>query len=278
MIGLDNKRIIVTGGAPGIGLGIVTAIIEAGGHVAILDLLPEPHPDCQALITESGKCHYFKKCWEKTNTNLIASGDITKPESLNPAFAKCVNALGGTLDGIVTNAGIGTDKPFLDHSLNDFQRVLTVNQNGTFFPAQLAVRQFMTQPIDPITRSRGSIVMISSQAASNKCPGHFLTAYGGTKGFVKSFCMQLSHELATVGIRSNTISPGYIETDLNLELAKIRPDVNYYFQEAPPMKRLGSPKDIAGGAVYLLSDAATYVTGIDLRIDGGMSAGSGLTR
>lgn len=70
----------------------------------------------------------------------------------------------------------------------------------------------------------------------------------------------------------------YIETDLNLELAKRRPEVNYYFQEAPPMKRLGSPADIAGGAVYLLSDAAAYVTGIDLRIDGGMSAGSGLTR
>lgn len=70
----------------------------------------------------------------------------------------------------------------------------------------------------------------------------------------------------------------YIETDLNLELAKIQPDVQYYFQEAPPVKRLGQPKDIAWGVVYLLSDAAAYVTGIDLRIDGGMSAGSGLTR
>lgn len=70
----------------------------------------------------------------------------------------------------------------------------------------------------------------------------------------------------------------YIETDLNLKLAKTRPDVNYYFQEAPPMKRLGQPKDVAGGVFYLLSDAAAYVTGIDLRIDGGMSAGSGLSR
>jgi len=265
MIGLEGKKVIVTGGARGIGLGIVTALIEAGGQVAIIDLLPEPHQDCQALVKESGKCHYF-------------CGDITKLESLEPAFARCVSALGGTIDGIITNAGIGTDKSFLDHTLEDFNKVVTVNQNGTFFPSQLAVRQLLSQPLNEVTKSRGSIVMIASQAASNKCPGHFLTAYGGTKGFVKSFCLQLSHELAATGIRSNSISPGYIETDLNLELAKIRPDVSYYFQEAPPMKRLGQPKDIAGGAVYLLSDAAGYVTGIDLRIDGGMSAGSGLTR
>ena len=66
----------------------------------------------------------------------------------------------------------------------------------------------MSQPVDEVTKCRGSVVMIASQAASNKCPGHFLTAYGGTKGFVKSLVLQLSHELATTGIRVNSVSPG----------------------------------------------------------------------
>jgi NAD(P)-dependent dehydrogenase (short-subunit alcohol dehydrogenase family) len=70
----------------------------------------------------------------------------------------------------------------------------------------------------------------------------------------------------------------YIETDLNLDLAKIRPEVNHYFTEAPPMKRMGLPKDIAGGLVYLLSDVAAYVTGHNLAIDSGMSTGNGLTQ
>lgn len=73
-------------------------------------------------------------------------------------------------------------------------------------------------------------------------------------------------------------SNSYIETDLNLDLAKVRPEVKHYFKEAPPMKRIGQPKDIAGGVVYLLSDAAAYVTGHNLAIDGGMSTGNGLTR
>ena len=70
----------------------------------------------------------------------------------------------------------------------------------------------------------------------------------------------------------------YIDTDLNQDLARIRPEVKHYFTEAPPMKRLGQPKDIAGGLVYLMSDAAAYVTGHNLAIDGGMSTGNGLTK
>lgn len=194
MIGLQNKRVIVTGGGRGIGLAICTAIIEAGGQVAVLDVLPEPHPDCRAL-EKSGRLSYIR-C------------DITKQEPLEAGFAQCIEALGGHIDGCVTNAGIGTDKPFLDHTWADFDRVVKVNQNGTFFPAQLAVKQFLSQPKPVKGESRGSIVMIASQAASNKCPGHFLTAYGGSKGFVKSFAMQLSHEMATTGIRVNSVSPG----------------------------------------------------------------------
>ncbi|OQV08082.1 hypothetical protein CLAIMM_12406 [Cladophialophora immunda] len=262
---LGQKRIIVTGGGRGIGLALVEAILEAGGQVGILDILKDPHPDCKQLVEKTGKCHYFQ-C------------DITKRESLETAFADCVTAMGGHLDGLVTNAGIGTDKPFLEHTWEDYERVVSVNQAGTFFPAQLAVRQFLSQPEPAQAGTRGAIVMIASAAATHDCPGHMLTCYGGTKGFVKSFGVQLAHEIAKTGIRVNSIAPGYIDTPLNQEVADRRPDIKHYFYNAPPMKRLGQPKDIAGGVVFLLSDTASYVTGHNLAIDGGMSTGNGLTR
>lgn len=98
---------IILGGARGIGLGIVTAIIEAGGHVAIIDLLPQPHPDCQALREKSENCHYytyvdplFGRARQRWALIIQGSGDITKLESLEPAFAKCVSALGGSIDAM----------------------------------------------------------------------------------------------------------------------------------------------------------------------------------
>lgn len=83
-----------------------------------------------------------------------------------------------------------------------------MQQAGTFFPVQMTVRHLLKQPRDKKTNVRGSIVMIASASASNICPGHYLTAYGGTKGFVKSFARQLGHEVAASGIRINSVSPG----------------------------------------------------------------------
>lgn len=125
----------------------------------------------------------------------------------------------------VTCAGIGTDKPFTEITVrscslsrclqiltlrpqwDDFARVIAVNQTGTFFAAQLAVKQMLSQRQKGDAR-RGSVVMVASRSASGDCPGHMLTAYGGSKGFVKSFAMQLAHEVAPTGIRVNSISPG----------------------------------------------------------------------
>ncbi|KAK3703942.1 hypothetical protein LTR37_014160 [Vermiconidia calcicola] len=250
---LAGRNYVVTGGARGIGLAFCQAIVNAGGKVGILDILSEPHPDCRKL-EEAGRAHYFEE------------------HLLNVLSGKQYKRLVATLMG----AGIGTDIPFVNITWSDFERVVAVNQTGTFFAVQLAVKQIMSQPYDGKT-GRGSVVMVASASASGSCPGHSLTAYGGTKGFVKSFTLQLGHELANVGIRVNSISPGYIETDLNLNLAKSRPAVKHYFDHAPPMQRIGQTTDLTGGLIYLLSDASAYVTGIDLPIDGGMSTGNGLT-
>ena len=89
----------------------------------------------------------------------------------------------------------------------EFERVIAVNQTGTFFAVQLAVQQMLSQRQQGDARV-GSVVTVASRAASGDCPGHMLTAYGGSKGFVKSFAMQLAHEIAATGIRVNSISPG----------------------------------------------------------------------
>ena len=94
------------------------------------------------------------------------------------------------------------------HPRSRFELTRT-KEAGTFFPVQLAIQQLLSQQEDD-NGLRGSIVMVASRSASGTCPGHLLTAYGGSKGFVKSFCLQVAHEFATLGIRANTISPGYV--------------------------------------------------------------------
>ena len=126
-------------------------------------------------------------------------------------------------------------------------------------------------------------------------PGHQLTAYAGSKGFVRSFARNLAHELASDGIRVKTISPGYdsplpgsvvsfkmptnlsryIATAMNMSIAARRSDLHRIFNEAPPIGRVGVPEDLKSAALYLLGDGSSYVTGLDLVVDGGMSVSSG---
>ncbi|KAJ6032876.1 hypothetical protein N7499_009144 [Penicillium canescens] len=123
--------------------------------------------------------------------------------------------------------------------------------------------------------THGSVLMICSQSSHHVCPGHLLTGYAGTKGFVWSLARSLAHELASDSIRVNTVSPGYIATDMNLSIAAHRPGLFRIFHEAPPLGRVGKPEDLQMAALYLLSDASSYVTGQDLVVDGGMQVSSG---
>ncbi|CAG7936179.1 unnamed protein product [Penicillium olsonii] len=142
-------------------------------------------------------------------------------------------------------------------------------ETGTFFAVQNVVKNMKRHGI------KGSIVMICSQSSQHVCPGHLLTAYAGSKGFVFSMARNLAHELAFDGIRVNTVSPGYIATDMNLSIAAHRPELFEIFHTAPPLGRVGTPDDLRMAALYLLSDASSYVTGHDLVVDGGMQVSSG---
>jgi len=189
----------------------------------------------------------------------------------------------------VTAAGIVCDKPFLETSLEDAGRVLEVNVRstnpngcdcfalrhllktrqvmGTFLSAQLAAKQMRAQ------NSPGSIVMIASIAARAAIPAQRLSIYGASKGAVRALGRQLAVELSPLGIRVNTISPGYIATEMTKALALTNPELWSVFNQAAPIQRIGDRADLKTIVAYLLSDAAAFTTGSDCLVTGGLHAG-----
>ncbi|KEF63845.1 uncharacterized protein A1O9_01823 [Exophiala aquamarina CBS 119918] len=254
MFNLSNKNFIVTGGGRGIGYAITRAITEMGGNVAVLDVLNAPVKDFGTLEHDFGvKARYLR-------------ADVTDEKSLTKGFEQSISEL-GSLHGCVTAAGIALDKPFVEQSWKEVRRVQEVNLTGTFFAAQLATKQMEQQG------TGGSLVLIASVCAHVAIPGHRLSAYHATKGAVKMLSTALSVELAPHGIRSNTISPGYIETDMSRTLREEHPHLVELMHSTPPLKRIGNRNDLTGAAVYLLSDASSYTTGTDILVTGGLHAG-----
>ncbi|OJJ58569.1 hypothetical protein ASPSYDRAFT_57848 [Aspergillus sydowii CBS 593.65] len=231
-------------------------IVTVGAVVAVTDVVLRPDEEFTHLQAEMpGRLHYYP-C------------DVTSRQQLVHVFDQIFHTH-QRVDGLITAAGICVDKPFLEHTWEDVQRQQAVNETGTFFAIQQTVRKMKEQGI------KGSIVMICSQTAQHVSPGHQLTAYAGSKGFVWSLARNLAHELASAGIRVNTISPGYIATTMNLSVAARRPDLHRIFNEAPPLGRVGQPEDLKMAVLYLLSQGSSYVSGLDLVVDGGMSVTSG---
>jgi sorbose reductase len=138
---------------------------------------------------------------------------------------------------------------------------------GTFFSAQEAANQMLAQ------NCKGSIVMIASIVAHTAIPAQTLAAYGASKSAVKGLGLHLGVELAPHNIRVNTISPGFIRTDMTAKVAAQTPALAELFDSAPPMKRMGERGDLMSAVVYLLSDASAYTTAADLPITGGLHAG-----
>ena len=155
---------------------------------------------------------------------------------------------------------------------------------GTFFATQLAVKQIRKQD------TPGSIVLIASICAHQAAPGHLLSGYHASKGAVLMLAKALAVELAPHNIRVNSISPGYIESDMTRTLRQEHPHLVEIMHKTPPvsdanltlevladrflqMKRIGNPNDVTPAAVYLLSDASAYTTGSDILITGGLHAG-----
>ncbi|KAL2844097.1 NAD(P)-binding protein [Aspergillus pseudoustus] len=251
---LKNKNVLITGGGRGIGYGITRGIAEMGGNVIVLDVLPEPVKDFERLSKELNVRAKY------------AQIDITDEKAMTRVFDETAAEF-GTLDGCVTAAGILPGCAFVDQSIDVLRRVLDVNIVGTYLTAQLATKQMIKQG------TGGSIVMIASIGASETVPGAAMSAYNASKAGVKMLASALSTELGPHQIRVNSISPGTIQTDILKPFLEADPNMERIVTTTPALKRMGDRNDITPAAVYLLSNASGFTTGLDMLITGGLHGG-----
>ncbi|KAH7141723.1 hypothetical protein EDB81DRAFT_948148 [Dactylonectria macrodidyma] len=251
---ISGRNYVVTGGAQGIGYAIVDAIAQMGGNVVALDIKAKPGQDFASLSKQHGvKAEYVQ-------------ADVTDEKSLTDAFKRAGDLL-GSIDGCVTCAGLALETAFEETSWKEARRIHDVNVTGTYFSTQLATARMKKQG------HGGSIVLVASVTAHTVLPQHRMSAYGATKGAIKTLSEALAVELAPFKIRVNTISPGFIDTEMTQEVRQARPEMSEIMTKTPPLQRIGKRDDLTGAVVYLLSDASSYTTGADIAITGGLHVG-----
>lgn len=246
---LKDKLALVTGAARGIGRAIAVAYGQAGARVVVTDLGADACAETQAAVAATGA-----PVWR-------VALDVTDAEACRRLAAE-VQAAAGDLQVLVNNAGLmirdAIDSPGVHDSV---RRLMEVNYFGTFN----AMHAFLPA----LRRSRGCVVNIASGAALTGLPG--CVGYSPSKGAVKMLTQAMAADLARDGIRVNAVAPGVIETAMT-ESTRNDPDRLGRFMARIPAGRLGRPEEIAGPAVFLASDLASYVNGITLPVDGGKQA------
>jgi NAD(P)-dependent dehydrogenase (short-subunit alcohol dehydrogenase family) len=244
---LKGKAAIVAGGGGGIGGAIVRAFAQAGASVACLDLDPSK---AQASAREGG------------NRCIGIGCDVSSESETQKAVEQAVRAF-GKLDVLVNGAaGLDPSATVLDLDLAAWNRVFAVNVGGAYLMSRWAIPHMAAA-------GGGSIIHIASQLGTVGTTGR--VAYCATKGALITMAKAMAADHAHQNIRVNTLSPGGTETDRMLRFGSME-KAREVLGAKHLMKRLGLPDEIAAGAVFLASDASSFMTGADLRIDGGYNA------
>lgn len=255
---LAGKVAIITGAANGLGRAMAELFVAEGASVVVADI--DGHGE--DLVATLGKSALFKQT------------DVSKPEQVQALIDFAVTRFGG-LHVICNNAGLsGTMVArFLEDELKDFQQVIGVNLLGVMLGSQRAARHMAAH-------GGGSIINIASVAG--QLPGMGVMTYRASKAGVIHFSKSIAIDLAANGIRVNCIAPGSIRTQMNsytdpnmsAEVAeRIRATLEPVMMSNQPLKRRGTPADVAQAALYLASDRSAQVTGMVLPVDGGIAAG-----
>lgn len=239
---------MITGGGSGLGLAIARAITHAGGKV---------------IITGRREAILKTTCTELGDRAVYRVSDLARLEQI-PALVEEIETTEGPIDVLVNNAGINLKKDILDVTDQEFETVVQVNQTAVFALTREVARK-MTG------RKKGSIIMISSMAAKYGIPK--VVAYTAAKSAVEGMTRSMAVDLSPRGIRVNCIAPGFIKTDMSDKALNSDPERKNKVLSRTPMGYLGKPEDVGFAAVYLASDAAKYVTGAILPVDGGNSIG-----
>ena len=245
---LTNKLALITGGGTGLGLGIAEAFVQAGARVVITGRREEVlQHACQQL----GPAATYQV------------NDVADLATL-PGLVADIERQFGPLDTLVNNAGINLKKHTLEVTDAEFQAIIQTNLVGLF-----ALTREVAKSMTP--RGRGSIIMITSMAAMYGLS--LVSAYAASKSAVLGMTRVLASDLSPHGIRVNAIAPGFIQSPMLAKALDADPERKRKVTGRTPLGGFGQPSDIGCAAVYLASDAARFVTGINLPVDGGNSIG-----
>lgn len=247
---LKNKNIAIVGGTSGIGRALSIGIAEQGARVFTASRSMDKVEETVAAVKAAG------------GDAVGHEVDVRDPESID-RFAQFVKNAAGQIDGLVNCAGITIRAPAVEVSLEDFAKVIEVNLQGTFLSCQTFGRIMIAQ-------GSGRIVNIGSMSAYVAIGD--VAPYCASKGAVKMLTKALASEWAKHGVAVNTLHPGFFITELNKSVISEGMPRRLLIDQGTPMGRVGEVEELVGGAVYLLSDAAGFVTGTDLVVDGGFLA------
>jgi len=243
---LDGKKVFITGGSQGIGKAVALGLAEAGADVAIV---------ARGLVKAEEAAHQIAKLGVKA---IAVKADVTVPAEVDGMIKTILKAF-GTVDVAFNNAGTAAVAKAEEMSYEELTRVFNVNLTGLFLTAQAAARVM-------IARKSGSIINMASMSAHVVNVPQATANYNASKAGVVQLTKCLAVEWAPHNVRVNSISPGYTRTELAESFSEA---LIKQWVEKIPMKRMARPDELAGGVLFLASDASSYCTGTDIVIDGG---------
>jgi 2-dehydro-3-deoxy-D-gluconate 5-dehydrogenase len=247
---LDGKGALVTGAARGLGQGIARGLAEAGADVAALDIVSVAETG-DLVRNEGSRFHAM-------NVDLLEADAKLASEVVE----ECVSEL-GRLDILVNNAGIIRRAPALEFGEDDWEAVVKINLSAAFYLSQAAARHFVEE-------GRGGRIINTASVLSYE-GGMIVPSYSASKAGIANLTRALANEWAPLGINVNAIAPSYFTTELTSALREDE-ERSAALLSRLPAGRFGEPEDLKGAAVYLASDAADYVHGTILPVDGGWLA------
>ena len=251
LLGFENKVALVTGGGSGIGRACALAFAREGAKVVVADVMERGGEETVQMIREAG------------GESIFVKTDVSKAADVEALVKRAVDTY-GRLDCGINNAGIeGINAPTADYTEENWNRVININLKGVWLCMKYEIPEMQKQ-------GGGAIVNMASVAGLVGFQG--MPAYCASKGGIIQLTKVAALEYAKAGIRVNAVCPGVIRTPMVERLTGGNPETEAQFTVMEPVGRMGTPEEIAESVVWLCSDAASFVTGHPMVVDGGLTA------
>lgn len=249
---------MVTGAARGLGLEFCDAFVRSGcTSLALLDLNNEELTRATFLVET-----HAREVNQSDRVKIVGiECDVSNEDSVKNAYSRIMDSF-GRIDSVVASAGIVENYSALEYPTEKMKRLYGVNVHGAYFTAREAAKNMIPQ-------GGGSIVMVASMSANIVNIPQPQTPYNASKAAVKHMASSMAVEWAKTGVRVNVLSPGYMVTKLTRTILEKDPKLKTTWESLTPMGRLGEPEDLAAAIVFLASDGSRFMTGAEVRVDGG---------